>query len=204
MTALNIFVNYMIILARIREKCVAYLYLVKYWKEDITECQPLLWLYYLPKDTGSFFGSSDSKEAAYYQCKRHKRHGFHPLVGTIPWRREWQSTPVFLPGKFHDRGPWWATSPWSCKELDMTEQLTQQQQKTLEKKTAEFTKTLKRDYFLCPQTSKSCNIRGCKLYHTDQLQGLKSLVTFFRVNSEMFFQKTFVLPIHPFETHSED
>ena len=86
----------------------------------------------------------------------------------------------------------------------MTEQLTQQQQKTLEKKTAEFTKTLKRDYFLCPQTSKSCNIRGCKLYHTDQLQGLKSLVTFFRVNSEMFFQKTFVLPIHPFETHSED
>ena len=23
------------------------------------------------------------------------------LVGKIPWRRKWQSTPVFLPGDFH-------------------------------------------------------------------------------------------------------
>jgi len=22
-------------------------------------------------------------------------------VGKIPWRRKWQATPVFLPGKFH-------------------------------------------------------------------------------------------------------
>ena len=26
---------------------------------------------------------------------------FDPWVRKIPWRREWQSTPVFLPGKFH-------------------------------------------------------------------------------------------------------
>ena len=26
---------------------------------------------------------------------------FDPLVGKIPWRRKWQSTPVFLPGEFH-------------------------------------------------------------------------------------------------------
>ena len=26
---------------------------------------------------------------------------FYPLVGKIPWRRAWQSTPVFLPGEFH-------------------------------------------------------------------------------------------------------
>ena len=26
---------------------------------------------------------------------------FDPWVGKIPWRREWQSTPVFLPRKFH-------------------------------------------------------------------------------------------------------
>ena len=31
------------------------------------------------------------------------------LVGKIPWRRQWQSTPVFLPGKSMDRGSWWAT-----------------------------------------------------------------------------------------------
>ena len=26
---------------------------------------------------------------------------FNPSVGKIPWRREWPSTPVFLPGEFH-------------------------------------------------------------------------------------------------------
>ena len=25
----------------------------------------------------------------------------HPWVGKIPWRRKWQSTPIFLPGKSH-------------------------------------------------------------------------------------------------------
>ena len=27
--------------------------------------------------------------------------GFDPWVGTIPWRREWQPTPAFLPEKSH-------------------------------------------------------------------------------------------------------
>ena len=27
---------------------------------------------------------------------------------SCPWRRKWQRTPVFLPGKFHDRGAWGA------------------------------------------------------------------------------------------------
>ena len=27
--------------------------------------------------------------------------GFKPWVGKIPWRREWQPTPVFLPREFH-------------------------------------------------------------------------------------------------------
>ena len=31
------------------------------------------------------------------------RPGFDPWVGKIPWRRRWQPTPVFLPGKFHGR-----------------------------------------------------------------------------------------------------
>jgi len=33
------------------------------------------------------------------QCRRCKRHGFHPWVGKIPWRKKWQPTLVFLPGK---------------------------------------------------------------------------------------------------------
>ena len=43
---------------------------------------------------------SSGKEFA-CQCRRRKRHGFEPWVGKIPWRRKWESSPVFLPGKFH-------------------------------------------------------------------------------------------------------
>ena len=31
---------------------------------------------------------------------------FVPWVRKIPWRKAWQPTPVFLPGKSHDRGAW--------------------------------------------------------------------------------------------------
>ena len=41
------------------------------------------------------------------QCRR---PWFHPWVGKIPWRREWQPTPVFLPGNSMDRGSWQATA----------------------------------------------------------------------------------------------
>ena len=45
------------------------------------------------------------------------------LLGKIPWRREWQPTPVFLPGDSHGQGSLVGYSPWGCKELDMTERL---------------------------------------------------------------------------------
>ena len=35
------------------------------------------------------------------QCRRPKTLGFNPWVRKIPWRRKWQPTPVFLPGKSH-------------------------------------------------------------------------------------------------------
>ena len=38
-----------------------------------------------------------------------KRRGFDPWVGKIPWSRKWLPTPIFLPGKFHDRGVWQIT-----------------------------------------------------------------------------------------------
>jgi len=55
------------------------------------------------------------------QCRR---PGFDPWVGKILWRREWQPTPVFLPGEFHGQRSLVDYSPWDCKESDMTEQLT--------------------------------------------------------------------------------
>ena len=45
------------------------------------------------------------------QCRRHKRFGFNPWVGKI-WRREWQPTAVFLPGKSHGQRSLVGYSPW--------------------------------------------------------------------------------------------
>ena len=45
----------------------------------------------------------------------------------IPWRREWQSTPVFLPGEFHWQRRLASYSAWGCKESDATELLTHTQ-----------------------------------------------------------------------------
>ena len=36
------------------------------------------------------------------------------------WRREWQSTPVFLPGESHGQRNLVGYSPWGCRELDTT------------------------------------------------------------------------------------
>ena len=43
------------------------------------------------------------------QCRRCR---FNPLVGKIPWRRKWQSTLVFLPGKFQEQKSLVGYSPW--------------------------------------------------------------------------------------------
>ena len=37
-----------------------------------------------------------------------------------PWRREWQTTPEFLPGKSHGQSSLEGYSPWGHKELDTT------------------------------------------------------------------------------------
>ena len=42
----------------------------------------------------------------------------------IPWRK-WQTTPGFLPGKYHGQSSLVGYSPWGPKDLDTTEQLTQ-------------------------------------------------------------------------------
>ena len=51
------------------------------------------------------------------QCKRHRRHRFNPWVRKIPWRRKWQATPVFLPGKFHEQRSLAVCSPEDCMQL---------------------------------------------------------------------------------------
>ena len=48
----------------------------------------------------AFPGDASGKEST-CQCRRHKRHGFDPRVGKIPWKRAWQPTLVFLSGESH-------------------------------------------------------------------------------------------------------
>ena len=66
-----------------------------------------------------FPGGSDGKESA-CQCGRAR---FNPWVGKIPWRREGQPTPVFLPGESHGQKGLADYSPRGCKESDMTKRL---------------------------------------------------------------------------------
>ena len=58
------------------------------------------WILYLCGEELDFPGGNSGKESA-CQCSKHKRLGFHLWVGKIPWSKKWQSTPAFLPGKFH-------------------------------------------------------------------------------------------------------
>ena len=67
-----------------------------------------------------FPGGTSGKEPA-CGCRRHKRRGFEPWVGKIPWRRKQQLTPVFLPGESHGQRSWRGYSPWGGKESNMTE-----------------------------------------------------------------------------------
>ena len=47
----------------------------------------------------------------------------NPICIYIKWRRKWQLTPVFLPGKFHGQRSLAGYSPRGCKESDMSDLL---------------------------------------------------------------------------------
>ena len=60
------------------------------------------------------------------QCRRLK---FDPRVGKIPWRRKWQPTPVFSPGKSHGQRNLIGYSSCGCKRV-RRDLVTKQQQHT--------------------------------------------------------------------------
>ena len=57
------------------------------------------------------------------QCRR-----FLPWVRKIPWRKKWQPTPVFLPGKSHGQRSLVGHGPWNLKRV-RHDLVTKQQQK---------------------------------------------------------------------------
>ena len=60
----------------------------------------------------------------YRTCPQCERPGFDPRIGKISWRREWQPTPVCLPGEVHGQRSLEGYRPGGCKELDTPEQIT--------------------------------------------------------------------------------
>ena len=87
------------------------------WEENnskqILSHFPLL---HLPNIKGGLLWWLSGKEPA-SQCRR---RGFDPWVRKIPWRRKWQPTPVFLPGKSHGQRSLASCSPGGHEELDTT------------------------------------------------------------------------------------
>ena len=76
---------------------------------------PRIWVLWSVCEYASqgFLGGPAVEESA-CQCRR---CGFDPWVGKIPWRRKWQPTPVFLPGKSHGQRSLAGYSPWGCKRV---------------------------------------------------------------------------------------
>ena len=64
----------------------------------------LSWFSLAQKEVKTIPGGSDGKESA---CMQETL--FDPWVRKIPWRREWQNTPVFLLESPMDSGAWRAT-----------------------------------------------------------------------------------------------
>jgi len=66
----------------------------------------------LPRKSWGFPGSVVKNLPAIQET----RCEFDSWVGRIPWRRKWQPTPVFLPGKSHGQGSLTDYIPWGYKK----------------------------------------------------------------------------------------
>ena len=102
---------------------------------SVSVCGPP-WVFYSPVfERGSFYlvfrflerrgvvskgspGGTDGKDLLAMQQTRSD-----PWVRKIPWRREWQFTPVFLPGESHGQRGLVGFSPCGCRESSMIEGL---------------------------------------------------------------------------------
>ena len=56
-------------------------------------------------------------------CLQCKKPGFDLWVRKIPWRKKWQPTPIFLPGKSIGQRSLADYSPWGHKSTDTTYRL---------------------------------------------------------------------------------
>ena len=81
------------------------------WPRDWT-CGSILNLFWWKEQDGLPWWLSDKQ----FTCQ-FKRRVFDSWVGKIPWRRKWQPTSVFLPGKSYGQGSLAGYSPWGHKRV---------------------------------------------------------------------------------------
>ena len=86
-------------------------------RRNNTISEYIIVLYYTIVQYKGFSPTSVGKESSCnagirLQCRR---PGFNSWVQKIPWRRKWQPTPVFLPGKSHGQERLGDYSPWGRK-----------------------------------------------------------------------------------------
>ena len=94
------------------------------------------------------------------QCRRCR---FHAWFRKSLWRRKWQPTPIFLPGKSRGQRSLSGYNPWGCKESDTPEWLSMCIIPYLDKK-------MSLGYYnLC---------KLCPYFHVRVLQGKKKKSTF--------------------------
>ena len=75
----------------------------------LDSCENLMPNYVKDRD---FLSSAGGKDATCH-CRR---LGFDRWVGKIPWRREWQTSLLFLPGQFHGQRSLVGYNPWAHKD----------------------------------------------------------------------------------------
>ena len=68
--------------------------------------------------TSFIFSRRETLMAVFDACGLGNKH-----VYPMNWRKQWQPTPVLLPGKSHGRRSLVGFSPWSHKESDTTERI---------------------------------------------------------------------------------
>ena len=105
-----------------------------------------------------FPGGSDGKVS----CLQCERPGFNPWVGKIPWRRKWQSTPVYCLENPMDRGAWKATVHGVAKSRTRLSDLKDDAVKVLHSICQQ--EDWKRSVFI--PIPKKGNAKGCSNYRT--------------------------------------
>ena len=107
--------------------CTTVPFKVSYCKVKMTYFLCLFFTYYLCekyyKQHSTMWGFLDGSDGKDSTCNERDPR-FNPWVRKFPWRRNWQPTPVFLPGEFHRQRSLAGYSSWGCQELGTTEWLT--------------------------------------------------------------------------------